>query len=224
MWAKDRPASQRRPADCEIRLHNPAFVLVRLGSNDVGRTDLFRSSLEETVGYCLERGILPVIGTKADRNDGPDNPNNAVLRQLAADYRLPLWDFDRLAQTLPAKPDCAGRRAPDLFSPPDYTRPGWRESGYAVHNLTALMMYEPEGAVRVKGNCFDDRQKPGHQKPGFLKKPGFLVTFLSTLSTPSTDRGPARACSSNPTATRRGSRALPAGQSERGCADRAPPL
>jgi len=144
LWASD-PSCQPNegPVDCEIRLHNPAFVLIRLGANDVGRPDLFTRNMNELIDFCLERGIIPVLGTKSDRNEGPENTNNIILRQLAASNHLPLWDFDLVAQTLPNN----GMR-PDgihlaFFDSQDYTQEYTLQIGYAVHNLTALMvLYE----------------------------------------------------------------------------------
>ncbi len=140
MWAPEpdcRPGEG--PVDCEVRLHNPGLVIIRLGSNDVGRAELFEESLRALTGYCLANGVIPVIGTKADRNEG-SNQNNEIMRLIAAEQRLPLWDFDRIAQTLPGN----GMR-PDgvhltYFDTGDYTQTGALDSGYAVHNLTALMM------------------------------------------------------------------------------------
>jgi hypothetical protein len=88
----------------------------------------------------MEHGIIPVIGTKADRNEGPENINNQIMRQIAADFHIPLWDFDLLAQTLPnngMRPDGVHLA---FFDSQDYTKPDALQTGYAVHNLTALMM------------------------------------------------------------------------------------
>jgi hypothetical protein len=131
------------PANCEIRLRHPAFVFIRLGSNDVGSPDQFRENMRALLSYCLEKGIIPIIGTKADRNEGPQNINNQILRQLAEEYRVPLWDFDHLAQTLPnngMRPDGVHLT---YFPSLDYTQPDALQTGYGLHNLSALMtLYE----------------------------------------------------------------------------------
>ena len=140
LWANDETCRPKEgPLECEIRLHNPSIVLVRLGSNDIGGPEMFAKNMQALIDYCLEQGVLPVIGTKADRNEG-DNSNNEVLRLLATQNDLPLWDFDRVAQTLPQN----GMR-PDgvhltFFDSQDYTQPEALETGYGVNNLTALMM------------------------------------------------------------------------------------
>jgi hypothetical protein len=143
LWASDPGCRPKEgPLACEIRLHNPSILLVRLGSNDVGRPDLFTKNMQALIEYCLEQGVIPVIGTKADRNEG-DNSNNEILRQLAQENDLPLWDFDRVAQTLPANGMRADGVHLSFFNAQDYTLPEALETGYGVNNLTALMtLYE----------------------------------------------------------------------------------
>ena len=55
-------------------------------------------------------------------------------------YQAPLWDFDRLAQTLPdngMRPDGVHLT---YFPSFDYTKPDALSTGYGVHNLSALLM------------------------------------------------------------------------------------
>jgi hypothetical protein len=143
LWANDEPCRpQEGPLECEIRLHNPAIILVRLGSNDIGGPELFEKNIQILIDYCVEQGVIPVIGTKADRNEG-NNSNNEILRSLAKQNDLLLWDFDRVAQTLPDN----GMRQDGIhltfFESQDYTQPDALETGYGVNNLTALMtLYE----------------------------------------------------------------------------------
>ena len=85
---------------CEYRLHRPSLVFIRLGSNDT-QPDQFDKYLRQVVEFWISKGVIPILGTKADRHEGPDNADNNIIRQVAADYSLPLWDFDRVAQTIP---------------------------------------------------------------------------------------------------------------------------
>jgi len=70
------------------------------------------------------------------------NANNDILRQIAADYQIPLWDFDVIVETVP------GRGIVDKFfhiSVPaayDYAQPATLQTGHGVHSLTALMMLD----------------------------------------------------------------------------------
>ncbi len=127
---------------CEFRLHNPSVLFIRLGSNDVGLPDLTETSLRRIIDYCLEQGVIPILGTKADRFEGRDNFNNNLLRQLAAEYRVPLWDFDLIAQTLPGRGLAGDGVHLTGLSTTDYTQPQALQRGYGVHNLTALMMLD----------------------------------------------------------------------------------
>jgi hypothetical protein len=129
------------PLPCEIRLNNPAILLIRLGSNDYGAPDLFDQSIRQAVDYALEQGVIPVIGLKADRGEGSDQ-NNDLLRQIAADYDLLLWDFDAVAGTIPGRGLDQDNVHMTTFYQHDYTLPEAFERGHALHNLTALMVLD----------------------------------------------------------------------------------
>ena len=105
------------------RLHPAGFVEDRLGDADVVLTglgedfdDSFGLAEAGEVGAYVGQdqrthyivfeyieGVIPVLATKADRFEGEDNRNNKIIRQAAYDYRVPLWDFDLLAGTLPGR-------------------------------------------------------------------------------------------------------------------------
>jgi LysM repeat protein len=124
--------------DCEWRLHNPSVVLVRMGSND-GKPDLYDREMRRIVSYALERGTIPIIGTKADEFLDPGHTNNQTLRQIARDYRLPLWDFQLVAQTLPDNGLLSDRVHLTLFPEFDWTMPEAFRTGHGLQNLTALL-------------------------------------------------------------------------------------
>jgi len=83
MWAN---AEWCQPGEhlltCELRLHNPSVLLIRLGTND-GRAELYESYMRQIVQYAIDNGVVPVLGTKADRFEGDDSINE-VTRRLAA--------------------------------------------------------------------------------------------------------------------------------------------
>lgn len=143
LWAdKNRCGANESALECEIRLHNPAIILIRIGANDVGVPNSYEKSLREIVEYCLEEGVIPIIGTKADRNDGPDNINNALMRLIAADYQLPVWEYDLVANTIPGRGLDEDGIHMNTFYAHDYTDPLAFERGHAVHNLTALIVLD----------------------------------------------------------------------------------
>ncbi len=126
---------------CEIRLNNPSIVFIRLGSNDVGVSELFDESIREAVQYAIDNGIIPVIGTKADRFEG-SNQNNEILRQIAADFQVPLWEYDLVAGTMSGRGLDVDGVHMTTFYPHDYTQPEAYQRGHAMHNLTALMVLD----------------------------------------------------------------------------------
>ncbi len=126
---------------CEIRLQNPSILLIRLGSNDAGAPDLYDESMRQIVAYAIDNGVIPIIGTKADRNEG-SNQNNDIVRQISADYQIPLWEFDPVAGTLPGRGLDVDNVHMNTFYAHDYTDPTAFTRGHAMHNLTALMVLD----------------------------------------------------------------------------------
>ena len=126
---------------CEFRLHKPSLLLIRLGSNDVGVPESFRQSMGTIVQYAIDNGVIPVLGTKADRNEGGDI-NNAIIREIAAQYQVPLWDFDAVANTIPGRGLSEDNVHMTFFYSHDYTDPTAFQTGHGVHNLTALILLD----------------------------------------------------------------------------------
>jgi len=124
---------------CEIRLHNPSIMFIRLGSNDAGVPNLVDRNLRAIVDFCILNGIIPIIGTKADRFDGANNTNNEIIRQIADDFQILLWDFDLLAATIPGRGLLGDQVHMTTFYAHDWTLPGALQTGHGVHSLTGLM-------------------------------------------------------------------------------------
>ena len=138
MWAGAGCNAGENPVECEIRLNNPSVIILRLGSNDRGVPDMTEDNIRDIVEICLESGVVPIIATKADRFEGSDS-TNAAIRQIAADYRIPLWDLDLIAGTIPGH-----GLGPDgvhfsTFYAHDWTLQAAWTQGTAVQNLTGLM-------------------------------------------------------------------------------------
>jgi hypothetical protein len=148
MWAnKDWCQPNESIVACEFRLNNPSILLILMGSNDAGAPDSFAYNLRKVVEFSIENGVLPVLVTKADRFEGPENTNNIIIREIAAEYAIPLWDFDLVAGSIPdrgLKEDQVHLTPFDEF---DYTLPEAIQRGHGVHNLTALMVLE---AIRTQ--------------------------------------------------------------------------
>lgn len=143
MWAID-PLCQPRESvvSCEFRVHNPSFVFIRLGSNDVGVPEGFERNVRQIVEFAIAQGVIPLLGTKADRRDGEDSPNNAAIRRIAMDYSLPLWDYDRVAATMAGRGLASDGVHLTTYFAHDYSSPLAFQRGHGVHNLVALLMLD----------------------------------------------------------------------------------
>ena len=142
LWAdKNLCLGNEGALPCEIRLHRPAFLLVRLGSNDVGVPESFRQSMQEIIDLAIANGVAPVLGTKADRHEGSDE-NNEIIRALAAANNIPLWDFDAVASTVAGKGLDEDNVHLTTFYQHDYNLPEAFERGHALHNLSALVILD----------------------------------------------------------------------------------
>ncbi len=143
LWAnKDWCEANEDLLSCEIRLNNPSLLLILLGTNDSGNPPGFDYNMRKVIEFTIEQGIIPVIVTKADRFEGPDNVNNDILRQIAADFNVPLWDFDLVAGTLPGRGLTEDQVHLTIFPENDFTLAEAYQTGHGVHNLTGLMPLE----------------------------------------------------------------------------------
>jgi hypothetical protein len=142
MWApKEWCEPNEHVLECEFRLNNPSVLIIRLGSNDAGSPDGFRYNIRLAVEYALENGVIPVLVTKADRFEG-DDTNNTILREIAAEYQIPLWDFDQVATTIPGKGLDADGIHMVYYTANDYSDPAAFQSGHALQDLTGLIMLD----------------------------------------------------------------------------------
>jgi hypothetical protein len=138
MWANDYHCAPRETMlECEFRIHNPAYLFIRLGSNDIGAPTATERSLREVIEFCIENGVIPIMGTKGDRRDG--TRANDIIRRLADEYNVPLWDYDLVAGTLPGRGVGSDGIHLTTWYAHDYTNPEAFRRGYGVHNLTALI-------------------------------------------------------------------------------------
>lgn len=142
---------------CEIRLHNPSILLIRLGTNDQSSAAVLQRNLRRIVTFAIEKGVVPVLATKADRFELEYDSNNAAIRELAAEMHIPLWDFDRVAATLPNHgllPDQVHLSHSDRN---DYTDPETFTKGYPMNDLTALFVLQEILKVVNEESALDAR-------------------------------------------------------------------
>lgn len=138
MWAdKAVCASGETPVACELRIQQPSVAIIRLGVNDQVGGDYFRRHMEEILRYTIEQGVVPILSTRPEPFSG--DVNNQVMRALAEDYDLPLWDFQRAASALPGSGLDGDAVHLTSFYAHDYTLPEALRRGHGLQNLTALM-------------------------------------------------------------------------------------
>jgi hypothetical protein len=139
IWAdRTQCGADETPLACEYRIHRPSISLITLGTNDVWHQDTFESQMRAIIEYSIQKGILPVLATKADNDEG-DGSINATIARLAQDYDIPLWNYWRAVQPLPdhgLQPDGAHL----TWGPNRFNDPKAMESAWAVRNLTALQV------------------------------------------------------------------------------------
>ncbi|HZW02372.1 MAG TPA: hypothetical protein VFF68_00480, partial [Anaerolineaceae bacterium] len=114
LWA-DPQACQpgETPMACEYRTYRPSIVIISLEVWWDGRTpDRYVEYMRRIIDFYLEKGVVPVLSTKADNVEG-DHAINLATAQLAYEYDLPLWNWWRVAQALPNRGLDPGR--PDGF-------------------------------------------------------------------------------------------------------------
>lgn len=128
------------PLACEYRQHRPSVAFIMLGTNDAYHQETFEASMRQIIEYSLAQGVIPVLTTKADNLEG-DNSLNPIVARLAVEYDVPLWNYWRVAQTLPdlgLQEDGAHLTwGPNRFDDPSVMQRGWPN-----RNLTALQVLE----------------------------------------------------------------------------------
>ncbi len=141
LWADRKSCtSGETPLACEYRIQRPAFSFITLGTNDIWHPDAFEPQMRKIIEFSLENGVIPILSTKADQA-GKDDQINEKLAQLAAEYRLPLWNFWLAAQALPdggLQEDGSHLTwGPNRFNDPQVMQKAW-----PVRNLTALQVLD----------------------------------------------------------------------------------
>ncbi len=133
------------PLTCELRATNASFALIRLGANDSLTPDRFEPAMRQIIQTCINLGVVPIVGTKPDHYEGPENTINQLIRRLAAEHRVPLWDFDLLAETVPGR----GLQPDGLHlkegGTDDYTDPTAFQHIGPLEDLSALMALDAAG-------------------------------------------------------------------------------
>jgi hypothetical protein len=91
------------PFACELRVVNASVVFIMLGTGDQFTWQRFEGNYRKLIEYAIGQNVLPVVVTKADHlewEEGGAEKNyiNNVIRRLAVEYEVPLFDFYQSVQ------------------------------------------------------------------------------------------------------------------------------
>jgi hypothetical protein len=137
LWADPAQCEEgETPLDCELRIMNPSFALITLGTNDTVYPDNFEGQLRQIIEVLLERGVVPILSTKADNIEG-DHQINQVIVSLAYEYDLPLWNFWSVVQPL-WRHGLQEDHAHLTWASSHFDEPENMEMAFPWRNLTAL--------------------------------------------------------------------------------------
>ncbi|MBZ0292839.1 MAG: hypothetical protein K8L99_09790 [Anaerolineae bacterium] len=108
LWAdKELCQPNESPLDCEYRRKKPSIAMIVFGPNDVRHMtdEEFGEQMRELVEKSLAKGVIPVLSTFSVH---PDDTLwwqainfNLRLRDIAAEYQVPLINLWAAARTLP---------------------------------------------------------------------------------------------------------------------------
>jgi hypothetical protein len=128
--------SGESPLACELRLHQPAFAILSLGTNQVWQPEDFEKGMRQILGLLLSQNVVPILSTKGDNLEG-DHRINRTIACLSQEYDVPLWNFWSAIQPLPRH-----GLQPDLehltYGITDFDDAHAMQSAWTVRNLTAL--------------------------------------------------------------------------------------
>jgi hypothetical protein len=139
------------PLVCEYKQTRPAIALILIGSNDSGSgfPEVFAEQLRQIVEISLEMGVIPVLSTIPPKNFDENQEQrvqawNSVIRAIAAQYEVPLWDYHANMLGLPNRGISSDGLHPSV--PPDGAAarftPENLQYGYTVRNLNALQVLD----------------------------------------------------------------------------------
>ncbi len=137
LWADPaRCLRNESPLACEFRLNRPSFAIITMETWWGGDPSGYESYLRRIIETAIARGVVPIVGTKADNMEG-NGSINAVIVKLAQEYDIPLWNFWAAVQPLPNQ----GLHSDGFHLTWErnfYDNPAVLEKSWPVRNLTAL--------------------------------------------------------------------------------------
>lgn len=138
------------PLVCEYRLVRPAVALIMLGTNDITSMSgaVYQENMLKIVQTSIEWGVIPVLSTIPPREsyDLQVQEFNGIVRTIATNYSLPLWEFHDVMVHLPhrglSEDNVHPSYPPGDVSMAAYFLPEHMEFGYTQRNLTGLQLLD----------------------------------------------------------------------------------
>ncbi len=124
------------PLTCEYRIHKPIIAFIMLGTNDIWKPEEFEPQMRKILEYSIEKGVIPIISTKADNQEG-DHSINKTIANLAWEYEIPLLNYWLAVQPLPDK-GLQEDEAHLTFGRNFFDDPQAMQKAWPIRNLTAL--------------------------------------------------------------------------------------
>jgi hypothetical protein len=143
------PCGSEACITCEYSRVKPALALIMIGTNDsadVAPSD-YTNNLKRLLDTTINMGILPVISTIPPKRLDPTNNArvdqwNQIIRSMAQQYQIPLWDYWTAMQKAPNQglsPDGVHPSVPPDSATANF-KPDHLAYGYNIRNLTALQV------------------------------------------------------------------------------------
>ncbi len=137
-WADPRKCqSGETPLACEYRRSRASIAFISLGTNSLWQTSAdFEAGMRLIIEYSIQKGVVPIIVTKADNLEGDDHFNQSLIR-LAGEYNVPLLNFKQAVAGLPNS-GLAADNFHLVWGPPFYLDENSAQTGWQRRNLVAL--------------------------------------------------------------------------------------
>ena len=121
------------PVQCELRIANPAYAFIRFERwyPDVTPPEEYERYLRQVIDLVIDHGTVPILMTKADNIEGM-HQINAIIAKLAYEYDIPLFNWWKVAQSLPNR-GMDPERNDGFHIDPNY---GW--TGQSLNGLGVL--------------------------------------------------------------------------------------
>lgn len=181
--------SNETPLDCEFRLHHPSVAIISLGTNEAydvkADPSTFEPRLRRIIEHSIDQGVLPILSTKADNDEG-DQYINYVTARLAAEYELPLWNYWKAVQPLSQHGlrDLDHLTSASTKSFADFSKPEYLDYGMQMRNLTGLQVLDMvrREISRSQGDASETPEAHGDSSAGINNPGGAMVSSIDGMT------------------------------------------